>query len=80
LWPGLIAVIGFQIDPLIAIETNENTFVPTDMPAKIQMDKVTRIIGSTTTADFYIQGGRVTDLDTIQWIDKFETYELDPPR
>jgi hypothetical protein len=73
---ALIAVIGFQIDPLIPIETNENTFVPTDMPAKIQMDKVTRIIGSTTTADFYIQGGRVTDLDTIQWIDKFETYEL----
>jgi len=73
---ALIAVIGFQIDPLIPIETNENTFVPSDMPAKIQMDKVTRVLGSTTTADYYVQGGRVTDLDTIKWIDKFETYEL----
>ena len=73
---ALIAVIGFQLDPLIPIEANENNFVPSDMPAKIQMDKVTRILGSTTTADFYIQGGRVTDLDTIRWMKNFQDYEL----
>jgi hydrophobe/amphiphile efflux-3 (HAE3) family protein len=72
----LIAVIGFQLDPLIAIEANENNFVPSDMPAKIQMDKVTRILGATSTADFYIQGGRVTDLDTIQWMKSFQDFEL----
>ncbi|MFA5330836.1 MAG: hydrophobe/amphiphile efflux-3 (HAE3) family transporter [Methanoregula sp.] len=73
---GLIAVIGFQLDPLIPIQTNENTFVPSDMPAKIQMDKITRILGATSTADFSIQGGRVTDLDTILWLDNFQDYEL----
>ena len=31
---ALIAVIGFQIDPLIPIEANENNFVPSDMPAR----------------------------------------------
>ena len=72
----LIAVIGFQLDPLIAIEANENNFVPSDMPAKIQMAKVTRILGETSTADFYVQGGRVTDLDTIQWLKTFQDYEL----
>ena len=73
---ALIAVIGFQIDPLIPIEANENNFVPSDMPAKIQMDKVTRILGATSTADFYVQGGRVTDLDTIQWMKSFQDFEL----
>ena len=73
---ALIAVIGFQIDPLIPIEANQNNFVPSNMPAKIQMDQVTRVLGSTTTADFYIQGGRVTDLDTLQWIKTFQDYEL----
>ncbi|MFA7695644.1 MAG: hydrophobe/amphiphile efflux-3 (HAE3) family transporter, partial [Methanoregula sp.] len=73
---ALIAVIGFQIDPLIPIEANENNFVPSDMPAKIQMDKVTRVLGATSTADFYVQGGRVTDLDTIRWIKDFQDYEL----
>ncbi len=73
---GLVALIGFQIDPQIPIETSENAFVPSDMPAKVQMDKVTDIIGSTSTADFIIQGSRVTDLDTIQWMKEFQDYEL----
>jgi hypothetical protein len=73
---GLIAVIGFQLDAVIAIETNENAFVPGDMPAKIQMDKVGRVIGSTDSAAIYVQGPSVTDLDTIRWIQKFQDYEL----
>jgi hydrophobe/amphiphile efflux-3 (HAE3) family protein len=73
---GMIALVGFQIDSLIPIETSENAFVPGDMPAKVQMDKVTGIIGSTSTADFIIRGNRVTDLDTVQWIKKFQDYEL----
>ena len=73
---ALIAVIGFQIDPLIPIEANQNNFVPSNMPAKIEMDKVTRILGSTTSAEFYIQGARVTDLDTLIWIKNFQDYEL----
>jgi len=71
-----IAFIGFQIDPTIPIESNENSFVPADMPAKINFDKVTRILGSTDTADFYVQGSRVTDLDTIVWMQEFQEYEL----
>jgi len=73
---GLIAIIGFQLDAVIAIETNENAFVPSDMPAKIQMDKVGRVIGSTDTAAIYIEGSSVTDLDTIRWMKKFQDYEL----
>ena len=71
-----IAFIGFQIDPTIPVESNENSFVPSDMPAKINFDKVTRIMGSTDTADFYVQGSRVTDLDTVIWMKGFQDYEL----
>ncbi len=73
---GMVALIGFQIDPQIPIETSENAFVPSDMPAKVQMDKVTGILGSTSTADFIIQGSRVTDLDTVKWLKQFQEYEL----
>jgi hydrophobe/amphiphile efflux-3 (HAE3) family protein len=73
---GLIAIIGFQLDAVIAIETNENAFVPSDMPAKIQMDKVGRVIGSTDTAAIYVEGPSVTDLDAIRWMKKFQDYEL----
>jgi len=73
---GIVTLIGFQIDPQIPIETSENAFVPSDMPAKVQMDKVTGILGSTSTADFIIQGSRVTDLDTVKWLKQFQEYEL----
>ena len=73
---GLVAFIGFQIDPTIPVQSDENAFVPSDMPAKINMDKVTRVIGATSTADFFVQGSRVTDLDTVIWMKKFQDYEL----
>jgi len=76
LFAGLIALIGFQIDPTIPVTSDENTFVPSDMPAKINMDKVTRTIGATDTLDLMAMGSRVTDLDTVKWIKNFQDYEL----
>jgi hydrophobe/amphiphile efflux-3 (HAE3) family protein len=73
---GMVALVGFQIDSQIPIETSENSFVPSDMPAKVQMDKVTGVLGSTSTADFIIQGSRVTDLDTVRWMKEFQEYEV----
>jgi len=73
---GLIALAGFQLDASIPIESNENAFVPPDMPAKINIDKVTRILGATRTADFSVRGRPITDLDTLAWIQEFQDYEL----
>ena len=73
---GLVAVVGFTIDPNIPVSSDENTFVPSDMPAKINMEKVTRVLGATSTADFMVQGSRVTDLDTMTWMKKFQEYEV----
>jgi uncharacterized protein len=73
---GLIALIGFQIDATIPVSSDENAFVPSDMPAKINLDKVTRVIGATSTADLLVQGSRVTDLNTVIWIKNFQDYEL----
>ncbi|HXW99219.1 MAG TPA: hydrophobe/amphiphile efflux-3 (HAE3) family transporter, partial [Methanomicrobiales archaeon] len=71
-----IAFVGFQLDPTIPVQSNENAFVPPDMPAKINIDKVTRILGSTTTAAFAVEGRPVTDLDTVAWLAKFQDHEL----
>ncbi|MFA6129314.1 MAG: MMPL family transporter [Bacteroidales bacterium] len=73
---GLIAVIGFQLDAIIPIDSNENSFVPSDMPAKISMDTVGRVIGSTDSATIYFERQSVTDLDTLKWMKQFQDYEL----
>ena len=46
------------------------------MSAKINADKVGRILGSTDTADFLVKGSRVTDLDTVIWMKEFHDYGL----
>ncbi len=72
----VIAVIGFQIDSYIPIQTNENAFVPSDMPAKVLNDKVTRMYGATSTAPIYLNGDGVSSLNTIQWMKQFQDDEL----
>ncbi|HUK37672.1 MAG TPA: hydrophobe/amphiphile efflux-3 (HAE3) family transporter [Methanomicrobiales archaeon] len=73
---GFIAFAGFQLDAAIPVQSNENAFVPPDMPAKINIDKVTRILGSTTTAAFSVEGRPLTDLDTVKWLKDFQDHEL----
>jgi hydrophobe/amphiphile efflux-3 (HAE3) family protein len=73
---SLVALVGFQLDNAIPINTNEDTFVPQDMPAVIELNKVTRVMGSTSGLTVYIRGDDVTGVDTITWMDEFRDYEL----
>lgn len=73
---GMISGIGFQIDSAIPINTDEDTFVPADMPAVIDMNKISRVIGSTETLPVFIQSGDIYHQDTLRWIKEFQEYEL----
>lgn len=72
---GLIAIIGFQIDDQIIVNTNEDTFVPRDMPAKIYLDKVSRAMGSASSTPVLIRSENVLSVDTIRWMIEFQHYE-----
>ena len=71
----LFAFIGLQVDPSIPISTNERTFVPSDMPAKVSLDKVSRTIGSTTPVPVMVTGNNVLSPDVLQWIETFQQNE-----
>jgi hydrophobe/amphiphile efflux-3 (HAE3) family protein len=72
----VIAVIGFQVDSYIPVQTNENAFVPSDMPAKVLNDKMTRMFGSTSTAPIFLNGDGVSSLSNIKWMKQFQDDEL----
>jgi len=72
----LFAFIGLQVDPSIPISTSERTFVPSDMPAKISLDKVSRTIGSTTPVPILVTGNNVLSPDVLTWIETFQKNEL----
>lgn len=71
----VVAIAGIQLDRQINVNTNENSFVPSDMPAKVTMDKVSRTIGSSESAAIFISGSDVTSLEVIQWMKKFTDFE-----
>lgn len=72
---GLVAFIGIQMDSTIPISTDEKTFVPPEMPAKIQLEKVARAMGPSSSISVYIRGDGLLTPDGISWIDGFQKYE-----
>ena len=72
----MIGVIGFQLDDRIIIDVDEDAMVSQTMPARISMEKIESVIGSTNTITGYVRGDSIKDLDTLQWIDDFSYYVL----
>jgi uncharacterized protein len=71
-----VAFVGIQLDSQIPIDTNQNSFVPPGMPAKVTLDKVTRIVGSTDPAPVLVYGDNALALDTVKWMKEFTTLEM----
>jgi hydrophobe/amphiphile efflux-3 (HAE3) family protein len=74
---GCIAIVGFEMDESVPVSTDENTFVPSDMPALLDMKKVTRTMGPTMTLPVFITADSVLDPRVLEWMAAFEAYELE---
>lgn len=72
----VVAIIGFNLDNEVPISSDEKTFVPSDMPALQDMNKVTRTMGSTTTIPILVSGENVLNPLTLTWIKEFGEYEI----
>jgi len=72
----LIAAVGFQLDTQVPISADEKTFVPSEMPALLNMNKVTRTMGSPSTIPVVVSGENVLDPLTLDWIQNFGEYEI----
>ncbi|MDD1658075.1 MAG: MMPL family transporter, partial [Methanomicrobiales archaeon] len=71
---SLVAFVGVQMDNEIIINTDEKTFVPSDMPAKVNLDKVTRAMGPTDSLPIFVRGDRVLSPEGIAWMAEFQEY------
>jgi hydrophobe/amphiphile efflux-3 (HAE3) family protein len=73
---GLIALTGLQLDSQVPVNADEETFVPSDMPALLDMKKITRTMGSTSSIPLVVSADNVLDLETLSWIHDFGDYEM----
>jgi hypothetical protein len=72
---AVVAAGGFYLDQSVPISADEKTFVPDDMPALRNMEKLTRTMGSTSTIPVVVLADDVLSPDTLAWIDRFGVYE-----
>lgn len=72
----MIAVVGIQLDETIIIDTDEDAMVPQNMPAMISMNKLSSVVGATSTITTFIRSDSIQDPDTLRWVDDFGEYEL----
>ena len=73
---GLIALTGLQLDAQVPVNADEETFVPSDMPALLDMKKITRTMGSTSSIPVVISSDNILDGETLTWIRDFGDYEM----
>ncbi len=69
-----LAAVGFMLDNQVPISADQKTFVPPDMPALLNMNKVTRTMGSTTTIPLVVSADDVLNPENLAWIDNFGAY------
>ncbi len=72
---AVVAAGGFYLDEKVPISADEKTFVPGDMPALQDLEKITRVMGSTSTVPVVMLADDVLSPDTLAWIDRFGVYE-----
>jgi len=72
---AVVAAGGFYFDEKVPISSDEKTFVPGDMPALLDLEKITRTMGSTTTIPVVVTTDDLRNPETLAWIDRFGTYE-----
>jgi len=72
---AVVAAGGFYLDQRVPVSADEKTFVPDDMPALLSLEKLTRVMGSTSTIPVVVSADDVLSPDTLAWIDRFGTYE-----
>ena len=71
----LVATGGYYLDEKVPISADEKTFVPRDMPALQNLEKITRTMGSTNTIPVIVIADDVLSPETLTWIGEFGIYE-----
>lgn len=72
---AVVAAGGFYLDEKVPVSADEKTFVPDDMPALRSLEKITRVMGSTSTIPIVVTADDVLSPETLAWIDQFGVYE-----
>ena len=64
----VLAVGGFSVDHLVAVQTDVQKLVPADAPGLVAMNKVSAAVGSSNSIEFLVTAPDVTSPTVLSWI------------
>ena len=71
----LLAIAGLYADEHVGVQTDTKDFVPQDMQALQDLDKLDRVMGGTDTLNVIIRADDILDPDLLQWMVDFGELE-----
>ena len=67
------------MDSFVPIQTDVQTFVPQDMPAKLELGHLFDVIGGTDALNLIVKVDDFRDPEILQWVDEFSEHEANRP-
>ncbi|MDG6244997.1 MAG: RND family transporter [Methanolobus sp.] len=74
---GFLCLGGLYVDTMVPIQTDVQTFVPSDMPALLDMKHMGVILGGSDELNLIIKTDDNTDPALLKWIDDFSQHEVE---
>jgi len=72
----VIAIVGIHQDESLPTITDYKKYIPQDLPTLVNYRHLTEVFGGTDDMEVVVQGDDITDPKTLQWMDKFASYEV----
>ncbi len=76
---SLLCIGGLYVDNFVPIQTDVQTFVPQDMPAKLELGHLFDVIGGTDALNLIVKVDDYRDPEILQWVDEFSEHEANRP-
>jgi len=73
----LLTILGYTYDQKVGITLEERDFVPSDMPAIVQMKRFESLVERTMPLTLLVRGDDVTSPKVLNWMDEFGEYEIE---
>jgi uncharacterized protein len=71
----LLCIGGMIADESVGAQTDTESFVPSDMPALLDLNHLKDVIGGTDTLNLIIKVEDNADPEVLKWIDRFSEHE-----
>ena len=74
-----LCISGLYVDNFVPIQTDVQTFVPQDMPAKLELGHLFDIIGGSDALNLIVKVDDFRNPDVLEWVDEFADHEANRP-